>query len=130
MNMTQEWTKKVTPERYLATWPKGPAAELAKQFIEVPGNEPHDPVGTSVGEVRFFSPRSKGLQIVIEAKVWARVNTPAGSQILQTEGVRAEFQLGILVTKDPKMIEYLTNIYNDPRYPVVRTDIKTKSSRE
>jgi len=131
MNMTQEWTKQVSPQRYVNTWPNGPSAELARSILATKtGGDVKAVDGTQEGEVRFFSPRSKGLQIVIEAKVWARVDTPAGSQILQTEGVRAEFVLGILVTKDPKMIEYLTNIYDDPRYPVVRTDIKTKSSRE
>jgi len=125
MNMTQEWTKKVSPERYLNTWPQGPAAELARSLL----------AGVSAvlnadrKRVRFFSPRSRGLQIVIDPVIWAKVETPGGTQVLQTQGARAEFELGVFLTDDPKMIEYLTNIYNDPRYPVVRTDIKTKSAR-
>jgi len=122
--MLQEWTKKVSPENYLKKWPNGPEAGLARQLTASDELKP-----TADGRVRFFSPKSKGLQLVVDAVIWAKIETPSGVQTLQTQGLRAEFEDGVYQTDNHKMIEYLTNIYADKRYPVVRTDVTTKSAK-
>jgi len=121
----KEWTKKVSPERYLATWPQGPAAELAKEIIDdrylsVKRDKP------SSTKVRFFSHRSPGLNIVVEPKEWMVVKTPAGERTIQSPGKCAQFANNIFITDDPEIIEYLTNTYKDRRYPVIRDDIQTQ----
>ena len=121
--MTQEWTKNVTPQVYLKRWPNGPQAKLALSITKGLTLSPED------GRVRFFSPRSKGLQVVVDAIIWSKIETPAGTQTLQTAGLRADFENGYYQTDNLKMIEYLTNIYADKRYPVVRTDVPTKSAK-
>lgn len=134
-----EWTKKVSPERYLATWPMGPAAELAKQTIEArvssapydTGNDvslPDDVDPVKISKVRFFSPKSGGLSIVIEPKEWMVVRTPAGERTIQSPGKTAQFENNIFLTDDPEIIEYLTNTYSDRRFPIVREDIQTESA--
>jgi len=119
MNTTQ-WTKIVTPERYLKTWPNGPEAALALRLTKG--------IPNSGDKIKFFSPRSAGLSIVVESKKWIKTQTPGGEMTLQTPGIVAEFSDGRFETDDETIIEYLTSIYKDKRFPVVRPDMPTKSS--
>jgi hypothetical protein len=121
-----EWKMKVSPERYLKQWPNGSKAKLARQLCETPGNESHDPSPVT-SKVRFFSPRSNGLNIVVQAKEWFTQQTPGGSRTIQSEGKTAQFVNSIFVTEDTDIINYLTDTYNDKRFPVVREDCRTAS---
>jgi len=120
-NMGQEWTMKVSPEKYLKTWPNGPEAQLALRITKgIPDVEG--------GRIRFFSPQSRGLQIVVESVKWHTLQTPGGSHTTQTEGIRVEFDNGYYESNNPTIIDYLTNEYRDKRFPVVRTDMQTASA--
>ena len=118
--MTKEWTKKVSPEHYLKLWPKGPEAKLAHQLV--------NKLEAPLKNIRFFSPRSAGLNVVVTPKVWVKQQTPAGEMTLQSEGLKAEFDNGMFETDNEDIIEFLTNIYDDKRYPVVRQDESTNSA--
>lgn len=115
------WKMQVSPENYLKKWPNGPEAKLALKLTQgVP-----DAGG---GIVRFFSPRSSGLQLVVESIKWHTTQTPGGNHTTQTSGIRVEFDNGYFQTDDPRVIDYLTKEYKDKRFPVVRTDMQTASA--
>ena len=123
-----KWNKKVSPERYLKQWPNGPAAKQAKKIVamhEVASLTQEVP--NHVGPVRFFSPRSNGLSVVVQPKEWYTQQTPSGSRTIQSEGKTAQFKNSIFVTEDPEIIEYLSHTYKDRRFPVVREELKTAS---
>ena len=133
-----EWNMKASPERYLSTWPNGPKAELAREIVNTdtggthqgyvdPGDSPK-PVINQPQKVRFFSPKSGGMNIVIEPKEWMVVKTPAGERTIQSPGKNAQFTNNIFITDDSVIIEYLTHTYNDRRFPVVRDDMQTESA--
>ena len=122
----KEWNAKVSPERYLNTWPNGPQAALAKQHIaagRTGGNAP-----TPNGKVRFFSPRSVGMTVIVVPTEWMTQQTPAGSRTIQSQGKQANFENNIFVTDDPEIIQYLTHEYKDRRFPIVRDDMRTASA--
>lgn len=67
--------------------------------------------------VRFVSPKSANLRVVIKPTAWERVLSPgaAGQQVIQTvqiEGKAAQFVDGLFTTEDPVIIEYLENVYS------------------
>ena len=133
----KKWNKKVGPERYLATWPNGPAAELARQILGVKAQPIDSLVDTrdrtgyrsdDVEPVRFFSPASNGLSVIVAPKEWVVNKTPAGDRTIQTPGKTAQFENNIYITSDPEIIEFLTTTYTDKRYPIVRDDMKTASA--
>jgi hypothetical protein len=79
-------------------------------------------------EVTFFSPRAKEQAIVVIPVEWLTQETPAGSRTIQSKGKIAQFIDGIFRTSDPEIVAYLTNVYTDKRFPVVRTDIEVNKS--
>lgn len=128
MESLKPWTKNVSPERYLATWPQGPSADLARQYVNgtgTPSEVPEEPISK---DIRFFSPKSGSLNIVVEPKEWMVVKTPAGERTIQSPGKTAQFMNNIFTTEDPEIIEYLTNTYADRRFPIVRDDLQTQSA--
>lgn len=73
--------------------------------------------------VRFVSSRSSGLTVVIRPKRRGFVNTSGGSiETVVDEGKKVTFVQGELKTSDPEIIDYLTNIYKDARFPITRVD--------
>ncbi len=131
----KQWTSKFSPERYLQNWPKGPQADLAREHITTRGIG--DPVKDDIdpdlspksnGQIRFFSPRSNGLQVVVTAIAWIKEVTPAGERTIQAPGKTAKFENHLYISDDPEIIEYLTNVYSDRRFPVVRNDMTTASA--
>ena len=76
----------------------------------------------------FPSHDPRGLRIVVEADSYKEFKTPSGTRVLPVKGKIAEFEEGIFKTTDPEIIEYLTDVYKDRRYPVVRQDAETASA--
>jgi len=116
----KEWTKQVTPERYLKVWPNGPEAKLARAIVAGLSEEAES--------IKFYSPEAAGLSLVVESINWIKEETPGGTRTIQTDGKSVKFENGIFESDDEEVIEYLTNIYKDRRFPVVRTDLSTASA--
>jgi len=78
--------------------------------------------------ITFYSPRAKEQIVICIAQQWVTQVTPAGNRTIQTPGKTAEFKNGIFKTYDEEIINYLTDVYADKRFPIVRTDIKENKS--
>ena len=142
MSLRETWTGIFGPERYIKMWPIGPKADLARQIIaeetgvvpdvieakEVVEVKPTLTVPEEPKKVRFFSPKSGGINIVIEPKEWLVTRTPAGDRTIQSPGKSAQFENNIFITDDPVIIEFLTHKYKDRRFPIVREDVTTQSA--
>lgn len=69
--------------------------------------------------VRFVSPRSPSLTVVIKPTRRGFVNTPQGSMDTVFPGLSIQFREGVFETDDPEIIQYLSEEYKDRRFPVV-----------
>lgn len=68
---------------------------------------------------KFFSPRSAELRVVVKPRHRGFMVTPQGQVDIVHEGKSAQFVNGEFETTDPDIINHLTKVYRDPRYPVV-----------
>lgn len=85
------------------------------------------PIPAPKGRVKFFSPRSAELRVVVAPTRRGFVQTPQGSMDTVFMGKSAQFMNGEYETDDPEIIEHLTSKYNDRRYPVVNlTKVESK----
>lgn len=90
-------------------------------------NSSSAPAPTSTSKVKFFSPRSAELRVVVAPTRRGFVQTPQGSMDTVFMGKSAQFMNGEYETDDPEIIEHLTSKYNDRRYPVVNlTKVESK----
>lgn len=70
------------------------------------------------GRVRFTSPRSPELGVVVVPIEWMVMQVPGGTKAMQTKGKRVDFKNGVYETDDPEIINYLENVYKDDRWPI------------
>lgn len=77
-------------------------------------------------KVRFLSPKSPGLTVVVSPEHWGTVKTPVGDKMMLAKGKSATFVNGVFETNDPEIIEYLEEVYKDPRFPVLSSRISNE----
>lgn len=91
-----------------------------------PAVNPSKPPSESKGRVRFTSPRSPELGIVVKPTEWMVMQIPGGSKPMQIKGKRADFVAGVFETDDAEIIDYLENVYKDDRWPIFSHRILSK----
>ena len=69
--------------------------------------------------VRFMSTRAPEMVVVVRPDEWQNIDGPGGSRMRLMKGKRIEFHRGEYITADPDEIDYLENVYEDRRYPVL-----------
>jgi hypothetical protein len=100
--------------RFVHASPRPPlAVETAPEAVQEGASAPSSP-----REEIFVSPMSAMLRVVVKPSTQTHMVTPTGILSTRAEGKVAEFRDGVLITKDPEIIDFLENHYRDDRYPV------------